>query len=174
MSCRGFFVFISLCFSNIFIFFFLNDIIMKKLFIFFLISFVLAVLNGYFFNYINDTYLHFEVNYNKSQNISKNELNFIAIFIAPFIETFIFQHLPYLILSKWIRLNNKAFCIIIMSIIFASMHYYNWLYIVMTFFGGIILNNLYIYYYKHITNYSFIITVLFHALFNLYGFLFIM
>ncbi|MGR3856104.1 CPBP family intramembrane glutamic endopeptidase [Chryseobacterium indologenes] len=147
---------------------------MKKLMIFFLISFVLAVLNGYFFNYINDTYLHFDVNYTKSQNISKNELNFIAVFVAPFIETFIFQYLPYLILSKWIRLNNKAFCIIIMSIIFASMHYYNWLYITMTFFGGIILNNLYIYYHKQIPHYSFILTVLFHMLFNLYGFLFIM
>lgn len=147
---------------------------MKRLIIFFLISFVLAVLNGYFFNYINDTYFHFDVNYNKSQNISKNELNFIAIFIAPFMETFLFQYLPYLILSKWIRLSNKVFCIIIMSAIFASMHYYHWLYIVMTFFGGIILNNLYIYYNKHAHSYSFILTVLFHSLFNLYGFLFIM
>ena len=147
---------------------------MKRLIIFFLISFVLAVLNGYFFNYINDTYFHFDVNYNKSQNISKNELNFIAIFIAPFLETFLFQYLPYLILSKWIRLSNKVFCIIIMSAIFASMHYYHWLYIVMTFFGGIILNNLYIYYNKHAHSYSFILTALFHSLFNLYGFLFIM
>lgn len=146
---------------------------MKKRILFFLISFVLAVLNGYFFNYINNAYLHFDVNYNKFQNISKNELNFIAIFVAPFIETFIFQYLPYLILSKWIKINNKALCIIIMSIIFSSMHYYNWLYIVMTFFGGIILNNLYIYYHKHTYKYSFILTVLFHSLFNLYGFLFI-
>jgi len=143
---------------------------MKRLIIFFLISFVLAVLNGYFFNYINDTYFHFYVNYNKSQNISKNELNFIAIFIAPFLETFLFQYLPYLILSKWIRLSNKVFCIIIMSAIFASMHYYHWLYIVMTFFGGIILNNLYIYYNKHAHSYSFILTALFHSLFNRYGF----
>lgn len=167
---RGFFVFVILIFNSIFP----NKTTMKKLILFFLISFVLAVLNGYFFNYINDTYLHFDVNYNKSQNISKNELNFIAIFIAPLIETFIFQYLPYLILSKWIRLDNKAFCILIMSTIFASMHYYNWLYIVMTFFGGIILNNFYIYYHKHIPKYSFVLTVLFHALFNLYGFLFIM
>ncbi|TZF99976.1 CPBP family intramembrane metalloprotease (plasmid) [Chryseobacterium panacisoli] len=147
---------------------------MKKTVIFFIISFALALLNGYFFNYINDVYFHFDVNQNKHTNISKDELNFIAIFIAPFLETFLFQYLPYLILSKWIKLNNKAFCIIIMSIIFASMHYYNWLYIVMTFFGGIILNNLYIYYNKYVHTYSFILTVLFHALFNLYGFLFIM
>lgn len=43
----------------------------------------------------------------------------------------------------------------------------------MTFFGGLILNNLYIYYYKH-AKYSFILTVLFHALFNLYGLLFVL
>ncbi|WP_376779800.1 CPBP family glutamic-type intramembrane protease [Chryseobacterium flavum] len=147
---------------------------MKKLIIFFLISFALALLNGYFFNYINDTYLHFDVNYNKYQNISKNELNFISVFIAPFLETFIFQYLPYLILTKWIKIRNTVFCIIIMSIIFSSMHYYNWLYIIMTFFGGIILNNLYIYYSKHSCKYSFILTVLFHSLFNLYGLLFIM
>ncbi|WP_416336214.1 type II CAAX prenyl endopeptidase Rce1 family protein [Chryseobacterium flavum] len=147
---------------------------MKKLIIFFLISFALALLNGYFFNYINDTYLHFDVNYNKYQNISKNELNFISVFIAPFLETFIFQYLPYLILTKWIKISNTVFCIIIMSIIFSSVHYYNWLYIIMTFFGGIILNNLYIYYSKHSCKYSFILTVLFHSLFNLYGLLFIM
>ena len=147
---------------------------MKKMFIFFVLSFALALLNGYFFNYINDTYLHFNVNYNKHQNISKKELNIIAIFVAPIIETLVFQYLPYLILTKWIGIKNKLFCIIIMSIIFSSMHYYNWLYITMTFFGGIILNNLYIYYNKHAHTYSFILTVLFHALFNLFGFLFIM
>lgn len=147
---------------------------MKKLVIFFIISFVFAVLNGYFFNYINDTYLHFDVNQNKNPNISKHELNFIAIFVAPFIETLVFQYLPYLVLTKWIKLKNELFCIIIMSIIFSSMHYYNWLYIVMTFFGGLILNNLYVYYYKNARKYSFILTTIFHVLFNLYGFLFVM
>ncbi|CAI8728219.1 lysostaphin resistance A-like protein [Chryseobacterium sp. IT-36CA2] len=147
---------------------------MKKTVIFFLISFALALLNGYFFNYINDTFFHLEINQNKNPNISENELNFIAIFAAPFLETFIFQYIPYLILNKWIGIKNKAFCILIMSIIFSSMHYYNWLYIVMTFFGGLILNNLYVYYRKHSFKYSFILTVLFHSLFNLYGFLFIM
>ena len=147
---------------------------MKKTVTIFIISFALALLNGYFFNYINDNYLHFNVNYYKHQNITKNELHFIAIFVAPFIETLVFQYFLYLVLTKWIGIKNKYFCIIIMSIIFASMHYYNWLYIVMTFFGGIILNNLYIYYNKHVHTYSFILTVLFHALFNLFGFLFIM
>ncbi|CEJ70764.1 CAAX amino terminal protease self-immunity [Chryseobacterium oranimense G311] len=147
---------------------------MKKLVIFFIISFALAVLNGYFFNYINDSYLHFDVNYNKHQNISKNELSFIAIFVAPFIETLVFQHLPYLVLTRWIKLKNELLCIVIMSMIFSSMHYYNWLYIVMTFFGGLILNNLYVYYYKHARRYSFILTAIFHVLFNLYGFLFVM
>ncbi|MGI9580926.1 CPBP family glutamic-type intramembrane protease [Chryseobacterium sp. RRHN12] len=93
----------------------------------FIISFTLAVLNGYFFNYINDAYLHFNVNYNKHQNISKNELNFIAICIAPILETLIFQHILYLILKK-IKIKNDVICIIIMSIVFSSMHYYNWLY----------------------------------------------
>ncbi|WP_353955292.1 CPBP family intramembrane glutamic endopeptidase [uncultured Chryseobacterium sp.] len=146
---------------------------MKKLIIFFIISFILAVLNGYFFNYINDAYLHFNVNYNKHQNISKNELNFIAICIAPILETLIFQHILYLILKK-IKIQNDVICIVVMSVVFSSMHHYNWLYIVMTFFGGLILNNLYVYYYKHNNKYSFILTVFFHSLFNLYGFLFIM
>ncbi|MFS4474564.1 lysostaphin resistance A-like protein [Chryseobacterium sp. T20] len=147
---------------------------MKKSIFFFIISFVLALLNGYFFNYINDTYFHFDVNQNRDNNISKEELNFIAIFIAPFLETFLFQYLPYLVLSKWMKIKSRMLCIVMMSIIFASMHYYNGLYIVMTFFGGIILNNLYIYYTMHTHSYSFVLTVLFHGLFNLYGFLFIM
>ncbi|WP_353954761.1 CPBP family intramembrane glutamic endopeptidase [uncultured Chryseobacterium sp.] len=146
---------------------------MKKTVTFFFASFALALLNGYFFNYLNDAYFHFNVHQNKYANISEGELNFIAIFIAPFVETFLFQYLPYLILTKWIRLHNNLLCIVIMSVIFASMHSYNWLYIVMTFFGGIILNNLYAYYYKHARTYSFILTVLFHSLFNLYGYLFI-
>ncbi|WP_114819288.1 type II CAAX prenyl endopeptidase Rce1 family protein [Chryseobacterium sp. KLBC 52] len=147
---------------------------MKKLLLFFIISFSLALLNGYIFNFINDTYFHFDINQNRHNNISKEELNFIAIFIAPVLETFLFQYIPYLVLCKWMRIKNRILCIIIMSIIFASMHYYNGLYIVMTFFGGIILNNLYIYYNKHAHQYSFILTALFHGLFNLYGFLFIM
>lgn len=147
---------------------------MKKLIIFFIISFLFAILNGYFFNYINDSYLHFDVDQNKNPNISKNELNFIAIFAAPFIETLVFQYIPYVVLTKCIRLKNELLCIIVMSIIFSSMHYYNWLYIVMTFFGGLILNNLYVYYYKHSRKYSFILTAIFHVLFNLYGFLFVM
>ncbi|PWN70583.1 CPBP family intramembrane metalloprotease [Chryseobacterium phosphatilyticum] len=144
---------------------------MKKLIIFFIISFALAVLNGYFFYYINNSYVHFDVNQN--QNISKHELSFIAIFIAPFIETLVFQYLPYMLLTKVMMIKNKSLCILIMSLIFASMHYYNWLYIIMTFFGGIILNNLYIHYFRHTPKYSFILTVFFHALFNLYGFLFV-
>ncbi|WP_449401472.1 CPBP family intramembrane glutamic endopeptidase [Chryseobacterium wanjuense] len=147
---------------------------MKKLIVFFIVSFALATLNGYFFNYINDTYLHFDVNYNKHQNISKSELNFVAICIAPIVETLIFQYFLYLILIKWINIKNNMFCIIIMSIFFSSMHYYNWLYVIMTFFGGLILNNLYVYYHKHLPEYSFILTVFFHSLFNLYGYLFIM
>lgn len=147
---------------------------MKKSISFFIISFALALLNGYFFNYINDIYFHFDINQNKYNNISKDELNFIAIFIAPFLETFLFQYLPYLVLSQWMKIQNRVLCIIMMSIIFASMHYYNGLYIVMTFFGGIILNNLYIYYNRHAHAYSFMLTVFFHGLFNVYGFLFIM
>ncbi len=147
---------------------------MKKSLFFFIISFALALLNGYFFNFINDTYFHFDVNQNIQNNISKEELNFIAIFIAPFLETFLFQYLPYLVLSKWMKIKSRILCIVMTSIIFASMHYYNGLYIVMTFFGGIILNNLYIYYTKHAHFYSFVLTALFNGLFNLYGFLFIM
>ena len=144
---------------------------MKKPVIFFIVSFALALLNGYFFNYINDTYLHFDVNQNNK--ISPEEFNFIATCIAPFIETFLFQYLAYLILSRWIGIKNQMLCIIIMSIIFSSMHDYHWLYIIMTFFGGLILNTLYLYYYRH-TRYSFMLTVLFHALFNLYGLLFVL
>ncbi|SMO35785.1 hypothetical protein SAMN06265171_101257 [Chryseobacterium rhizoplanae] len=143
---------------------------MKKIIIF-IVSFAAALLNGYFFNYINNAY--FQIESNNTENFSQIEKIIIILMIAPILETLIFQHILYLVLKK-IKIQNDILCIVIMSIIFSSMHYYNWLYMVMTFFGGLILNNLYLYYYKHNNKYCFILTVLFHALFNLYGYLFIM
>jgi hypothetical protein len=55
---------------------------------------------------------------------------------------------------------------------FSQVHWYNWLYVIMTFFGGLILNSFYVKINNNSPKYSYAFTALFHALFNLYGFLF--
>ncbi len=144
---------------------------MKKSIIFFIVSFALAVLNGYFFNYINNAFIHIKNDINLNE-FSKVETIIIVIILAPLLETLIFQHIIYLFLKK-LKVKNDILCIFIMSLLFSLMHWYNWLYVVMIFFSGLILNNLYVYYYKNNSKYFFILTFLFHSLFNLYGFLFV-
>jgi hypothetical protein len=105
-------------------------------------------------------------------DISKEEMAFLAVLVAPFLETLFFQFLFYKALTGWLGLKNDVVCILIMSFAFSQMHWYNWLYVVMTFFGGLILNTFYIT-FRGRTRYYFMITVLFHALYNLYGVLFV-
>ena len=138
--------------------------------LFFFFSFLLAVLNGYIFWLFAINCVSYESPLNE---MSRKEAGFVILFIAPFIETFLFQFLIYYLLFSILKIRNKFINIIIMSLIFSLMHQYNWLYMVMVFLGGIVLNNLYIY-YKDKTRYSFLITVFFHFLYNLYGFLFVM
>jgi membrane protease YdiL (CAAX protease family) len=143
---------------------------MKNFYSFILFLF-LAIVNGYIFQFLNNDIFHLK---NKTpDDFSQIERIIIIIIIAPILETLIFQHILYLILKK-IKIKNDTVCIIIMSLIFSQVHWYNWLYVIMAFFGGLILNSFYATINKRTPKYSYILTVLFHALFNLYGFLFVM
>ncbi|MBK1897199.1 CPBP family intramembrane glutamic endopeptidase [Chryseobacterium paridis] len=138
------------------------------LFVFFLI---LSILNFHLFNYLNNNFFHLETSYH--DDLSKKQMFYVAVFVAPLIETVIFQTGLYLILDELFKIKNSLTCIIIMSVAFAAQHYYNWLYIVATFFGGLILNTFYVIFNKKVPGYSYCFTVLLHALYNLYGILFI-
>ncbi|RNA61518.1 CPBP family intramembrane metalloprotease [Chryseobacterium nematophagum] len=146
---------------------------MKKILNLLFISFILSVINGYIFLFLNRSYFH--LRNNKIQDLSQIELGFLSLIIAPIIETIIFQFLLYAILNSIFKIKNEYLIIVLMSTAFSLSHTYNWLYMCSTFIGGILLNNFYIKVLKMKNkNYAVWLTIFFHFLYNLYGFLFTM
>ena len=143
----------------------------KKITLLTAVCLALAILNGYFFNFINDKFFHFTSDENGLAHLPIEAKLAIIVFLAPIIETVIFQFIPIEILKNT-KLRNPVFLILIPSLIFAGAHWYHFIYIIMAFVGGIILN----YYYvetQKISKYSFLLVVLLHSLYNLYGFIFV-
>lgn len=144
---------------------------MNRLFLFTILCLTAAILNGYFFNWLNNTFLHYNIT-KSTDEYAKIEKAVLMLIISPIVETLLFQYLPNVILLK-LKIFNKYLLIIIPSIIFGLSHSYHFLYVIMTFCGGLILN----YYYfemKIKTKYYYWATVLVHSLYNLYGLLFIL
>lgn len=142
----------------------------RKIYLTFSVCLVLSILNGYFFNYVN-TILQLDVN----NDLVKQEVSFhfvTVVLIAPVLEALIFQYLPNVLLQN-IGVENKVILIVLPSILFSLMHFYNWVYIIMAFNGGIILNSYYVF-IKQKTGHPLAYVSLLHSLYNLYGFLFIM
>ena len=145
----------------------------NNLITFILFSLLLAIINGYIFNYINNNFVHYSHTDNGGlNNLSKNSLIMLTIFVAPIIETWIFQYTSLIVLKEVFKVENDKICILIMSLVFSQFHWYSWLYVVMIFFSGLILNNFYITALRKY-KYSFLLTVLLHSIYNLYGFLFV-
>lgn len=140
--------------------------------LFFIFYLFLTILNGYIFNWINDTYFNYT---NKSENglkdFTKIEKFSIIVIFAPVIETLIFQYIPNKILEK-LKIKKKALNIVIPSLLFSLVHYYSPIYIVMTFISGVLLNKFYIE-CKTKTNIYILLTILLHSMYNLYGYLFV-
>lgn len=136
----------------------------------FIIYLGLAILNGYIFNIFNDYFINTEIDALKKY--SSLEIIFLVVFVAPTVETFFFQFLLFKLLSEYIKIENQTICILIMSLIFSQLHWYNWLYVLMTFVGGLILNTYYVSTLKS-TRYSLVLTIILHATYNLYGLLFV-
>ncbi len=143
---------------------------LRKIGILTLMCLAIAITNGYFFDFLNDKFFHLSNTGNDINKMSRNEQFLIAVIIAPLIETLVAQFMLVETLRQ--KITNQKLLILLSSLFFAFMHYYSWLYIVVTFFGGLILN----YYYleiQKISKYSFFLTALLHSLYNLYGFLFV-
>ncbi len=96
----------------------------------------------------------------------------MIVVLAPIIETVIFQYIPNEILEGS-NLESYFLKIIIPSLLFSLAHIYHPIYMLMTFIAGIMLNKFYID-TKRQTRLFFILTILLHAMYNLYGYLFIM
>lgn len=148
----------------------LNKKINYSIVIIFTILFFVSLLSDNFFSWINDTYYHLESNENGLAGHSKLTLFVAFVILAPTLETFLLQVIPNIILNKC-KITNKYALILIPSVLFGLLHCYYWIYIIVGFIAGMILNYLYLF-CKARTNYAFLIVILFHSLHNLYVFLF--
>jgi|GEM_PF-1552546 len=145
----------------VFKFSFLNlySILIRKPINITLACFVAILIIQFLFGIINDTFLHISTQ-NPIDKFSFKEKMIIGVIVAPIIETFIFQYLSF----KLIKLvtKNPIYTIGLASLFFAVNHYYNWFYILVIFFIGIILNYNY-YAVQKISKYAFLLTFLLHA-----------
>lgn len=132
----------------------------------FVLCLLASILTGYFFGVLNTLFFHYESRMGMYDN--KGIALVVGVFIAPGIETFLCNLLPNLILRLFT--NRFYILLIIPSILFGLFHTYNPVYVVYTFFGGIILNYLYLKSMEHerSTLSAFILTGLLHTSFNLF------
>jgi uncharacterized protein len=136
---------------------------------YFLLSLTLAICNGYFFDWVIKIY-NISVGNREVLDISKWEKFWLVCFIAPIIETLVFQFLPVFIISKFIKNENGT--IFLIALIFCLFHTYSVVYVCMTFMGGVIMGYFY-FKTKKLGFYPIVSTIILHSFYNLYGFLFV-
>lgn len=135
---------------------------------YFSIFYLISVLNVVTFNLISN---YFKINSgfnNESQTVL--EIFFTVVILAPLIETFLFNYTT----QKFIEFftSHKIKVILFSSIVFSIVHCYSFIYMVYSFFAGLILN-LFYHYCKsnfNVTN-AFWLTFLLHLAHNLTGFI---
>ena len=143
----------------------------KKFIQLFFLILLFKIINGYVFTYINHRF--FKLENAIFEELSEKEMFFLAIVLAPIIETLIFQLFLYRLLDKT-RINNMPIIIILMSFAFSQAHWYHWLYVVAAFINGIFLNYFYLYTYKKKNELiAVLLTIVLHSSYNLFGFLFV-
>ncbi|OOQ59286.1 CPBP family intramembrane glutamic endopeptidase [Mucilaginibacter pedocola] len=136
----------------------------------FTLCLILSIANGYFFNYLS-TYVFPGLEGNPIDKESIQEQLFLAVLIAPLLETLVYQYASNKLLLK-LRISNYYLLLFIPAVLFGLSHYYNPLYIVAMLVGGTIMN--YLYLYCHTNGHkAFWWVALLHALYNLYGIVFV-
>lgn len=143
----------------------------KKTIQFFFLLLLFKILNGYTFNYLNNTFFHLETPF--FEEIPANELFFLLVVFAPIFETLTFQLLLFRLLNH-LKIKNTLIIVILMAFAFSQAHWYHWLYVVGTFVNGLFLNYFYVYIYKNKNELiAVLLTIALHATYNLFGFLFV-
>ncbi|WP_133227976.1 CPBP family intramembrane glutamic endopeptidase [Mucilaginibacter psychrotolerans] len=136
----------------------------------FLVCFVFSLCNGYLFDYIGSTFFP-GLDGNPIDKESVPEQLFLACIVAPLIETLIFQYAVIKLLKR-IGIRNFYLLLTIPAVLFGLSHYYNPLYIMAMFIGGLIMN--YLFLYCQANGYkAFWWVALLHCLYNLFGILFV-
>jgi hypothetical protein len=97
------------------------------------------------------------------------EIFFLAVIIAPLIETFIFQFLIIEILSKF--KVNTSLILWISTLLFSLSHNYNVVYILAMVFPGLLYASFYLFLKKETSKSPFFMIFLLHAIANLIAFI---
>lgn len=140
----------------------------KKVIQLFFLILLFKIINGYVFTYINHRF--FKLENAIFEELSEKEMFFLAVVLAPIIETLIFQLFLYRLLDK-ARINNTSIIIILMSFAFSQAHWYHWLYVVAAFINGLFLNYFYVYILKNKNELiAVLLTIVLHTSYNLFGF----
>lgn len=143
----------------------------KKVIQLFFLVLLFKIINGYVFTYINHRF--FKLENAIFEELSVKEMFFLAVVLAPIIETLIFQLFLYRLLDKT-RINNTTIIIILMSFAFSQAHWYHWLYVVAAFINGLFLNYFYVWIIKNKNELiAVLLTIALHTSYNLFGFFFV-
>ena len=142
----------------------------KKDFLVFFLSLFFLIGNAYLFNYIIKLYgITLEENDLLADN--KTIELILVVLIGPFFETLVLQFLLKLRLDHF---NFSVYIkILIHASVFAVLHDYTYVYVIMAFFGGLIFNSYYYYSFAKYRYYALFLVFLLHSFYNLYGFLFV-
>jgi uncharacterized protein len=96
---------------------------------------------------------------------SKAEEFFIIVLVAPIIETFLFQYLPFYFLKGKLP---EIYIILLAALVFGCGHFYNWIYIFNTMFAGILYGCVYA--SKARVGKGFLYTWLLHMFYNCFAY----
>lgn len=129
-----------------------------------IVSFSLACVSRY--------YLDGVLSHNTIEWKSAVEEFCVVVLVTPILETLIFQSCSYnafQFLTQKLVIKSPVkdwLFIITSSLIFSAFHWYNWLYHVHAFLGGICLNYAYLY-FNRANFYPYLSVVLIHCIYNL-------
>jgi membrane protease YdiL (CAAX protease family) len=135
--------------------------------LFFYTSFFVVFLNiiiSMIFDKIT-TFYHIEFKSNSMPFQSKTEEFVLVVFIAPILETLIFQYLPYFYLKKY----RYKYTILISSILFGLAHAYSKIYIIYGFTIGLLFISTYFYSIRKNLN-PYLLVAFSHFIYNLFAF----
>ncbi len=135
------------------------------IFVFGTLLFLISLASG-LINYALINLFHFKINMNNKFAHEPFWFKLIVgSLVAPFLETYFFQQLPYTILKKWNA--NNTIIILISSVLFGLSHFYSLYYMIFGFFAGIVLIKAFIN-WQGTLNSKYLITVGIHSMANLY------
>lgn len=124
------------------------------------------ILSAFFFSFLSTHFLKKEITENFMVFESKTEEFIIVCLLGPLLETYLFQKIPYLILSS-LKVKN-SWIVLLSGLIFGIVHHYSYLYALDALVAGILLSSCYI---LRVNKSPFWTVLTIHSLYNLFAFI---